>query len=169
MHLSLAFTILGLIIPQRMKCLSWEGSWGGIKGAVNLGSKKIWAESWFFLSLDSHLCPYHFSSLGLHSLSIKRRRVPQRVMVKFSHSVMSDSLRPYGLQHARHFPVIHHLPEFAQTHVHWVDDAIQPLSSPSPPAQHQGCSNESALSHQVVKVLALQHQSFQWIFRVDFP
>ena len=43
------------------------------------------------------------------------------------------------------FPVLYHLPEFAQTHVHWVDDAIQsshPLSSPSPPAfslsQHQG-------------------------------
>ena len=43
------------------------------------------------------------------------------------------------------FPVLHHLPEFAQTHVHWVSDAIQPshpLSSPSPPAfnlsQHQG-------------------------------
>ena len=33
------------------------------------------------------------------------------------------------------FPVLHHLPEFAQTHVHRVDDAIQPsclLSSPSP-------------------------------------
>ena len=31
------------------------------------------------------------------------------------------------------FPVLHHLPEFAQTHVHWVGDAIQPshaLSSP---------------------------------------
>ena len=42
-------------------------------------------------------------------------------------------------------PVHHQLPEFTQTHVHWVDDAIQPfhpLSSPSPPAfnlsQHQG-------------------------------
>ena len=35
------------------------------------------------------------------------------------------------------FPVLHHLPEFAQTHVHWVSDAIQPshpLSPPSPPA-----------------------------------
>ena len=33
------------------------------------------------------------------------------------------------------FPVLHHLPEFAQTHVLWVDDAIEPshlLSSPSP-------------------------------------
>ena len=42
-------------------------------------------------------------------------------------------------------PVHHHLPEFTQTHVHRVSDAIQPshrLSSPSPPAlnlsQHQG-------------------------------
>ena len=43
------------------------------------------------------------------------------------------------------FLVLHHLPEFAQTHVYWVGDAIQafhPLSSLSPPAfnlsQHQG-------------------------------
>ena len=44
------------------------------------------------------------------------------------------------------FPVLHHLPELAQTYVHWVDDAIQSsysLSSPSLPAalnlsQHQG-------------------------------
>ena len=42
-------------------------------------------------------------------------------------------------------PVHHQLPEFTQTHVHWVGDAIQPshpLLSPSPPAlnisQHQG-------------------------------
>ena len=42
------------------------------------------------------------------------------------------------------FPVHHKLPEFTQTHIHWVSDAIQPshpLSSPSPPApnpsQHQ--------------------------------
>ena len=45
-------------------------------------------------------------------------------------------------------PVLQHLPELAQTHVHWVSDATQPsrpLSSPSPPAfslsQHQGLSN----------------------------
>ena len=43
------------------------------------------------------------------------------------------------------FPVLHRLPEFTQTHIHWVGDAIQPsctLSSPSPPgfnhSQHQG-------------------------------
>ena len=49
-------------------------------------------------------------------------------------------------------PVHHQLPEFTQTRVHWIGDAIQPshpLSSPSPPApkpsQHQGFSNESTL------------------------
>ena len=50
------------------------------------------------------------------------------------------------------FPVLHHLPELAQTHVHRVSDAIQsshPLLPPSSPAlnlpQHQGLSNELAL------------------------
>ena len=56
---------------------------------------------------------------------------------------MSDSLRPLGLQHTD-FPILHHLPEFAQTHVYWVSNAIQPshpLLSPSPAfnlSQHQG-------------------------------
>ena len=73
------------------------------------------------------------------------------------------------------FPVLHHLLEFAQTHVHWVNDAIQPsLSLPSPDAfnlsQHQGLFQWVSSSHQVAKELELQlqHQSFQWIFRVDF-
>ena len=71
------------------------------------------------------------------------------------------------------FPVLHHLPEFAQIHVHWVDDAIQPtrpLLSPSPPfylSQHQGLFQCISSLHQVAKVLELQHQSSQWIFRVD--
>ena len=39
----------------------------------------------------------------------------------FSHSVVSNSLPPHGL------PVLHYLLEFAQTHVQWVGDAIQPF------------------------------------------
>ena len=75
------------------------------------------------------------------------------------------------------FPVHHHHPELAQSHVHWVSNAIHlshPLSSPSPPAlnlsQHQGLFQWISSSHQVVKVLEfqLQHQSFQWILRTDF-
>ena len=68
-------------------------------------------------------------------------------------------------------PVHHQLPEFTQTHVYWVSDAIQPshpLLSPSPPAlnlsAHQGLFTWVSSSHQVAKVLEfqLQHQSFQW-------
>ena len=75
------------------------------------------------------------------------------------------------------FPVLHYLPKFAQTHVHWIGDAIQsshPLSPPPSPAlnlsQHQGLFQWASSSHQVAKVLELQlqHQSFQWICRVDF-
>ena len=86
----------------------------------------------------------------------------------FSHSIMSDSLRPIGLQHRRGFPILYNLPELAEIHVHWVSDAIQPshpLSSPSPPAfnlsQHQGLFQWVRSSHQVAKVLdfQIQHQS----------
>ena len=75
------------------------------------------------------------------------------------------------------FPVLHHLLELAQTHVHWVSDAIQPshpLLPTSPLAfslsQHQRLFQWVSSSHQVAKVLELQlqHQSFQRIFRVDF-
>ena len=75
------------------------------------------------------------------------------------------------------FPVLHHLLDPAQTHVHWVSDAIQPpcaLLPPFPPAfrlsQYQGLSQWVSFSHQVAKVLELQiqYQSFQWIFRVNF-
>ena len=74
-------------------------------------------------------------------------------------------------------PVHHQLPEFTQTNVHWVGDAIQPshpLLSPSSPdfnlSQHQGLFQGVGSSYQVAKVLELQlqHQSLQWIFRTDF-
>ena len=65
-------------------------------------------------------------------------------------------------------PVHHQLPEFTQTHVHWVGDVIQlsyPLSSPSPPTfnifQHQGLFKWVSSSHKMAKILEfqLQHQS----------
>src|SRR5574337_948761 len=73
-------------------------------------------------------------------------------------------------------PVHHQLPEFTQTHVHRVSDAIQPshpLSSPSPPApnpsQHQSLFQCINSSHEVAKVLEfqLQHHSFQRNPRAD--
>ena len=60
-------------------------------------------------------------------------------------------------------PVHHQLPEFTQTHVHWVGDAVQPshpLSSPSPPAlnpsQHHSLFQWVNSSHEVAKVLEPQ-------------
>ena len=75
--------------------------------------------------------------------------------VQFSCSVMSNSLRPHKSKHARP-PCPSSTPEFTQTHVHRVSDAIQPshpLSSPSPPApnpsQHQGLFQWVNSSHEV--------------------
>ena len=74
--------------------------------------------------------------------------------------------------------VYHQLLEFTQTHVHWVSDAIQPsypLLCPSLStlnlSQHQGLFKWVSSLHQVAKLLEfqLQQQSFQWIFRTDFP
>ena len=60
-------------------------------------------------------------------------------------------------------PVHHHLPQFTQTHVHWVSDAIQPFHprlSPSPPApnpsQHQIFFQWVSSSHEVAEVLEFQ-------------
>ena len=75
-------------------------------------------------------------------------------------------------------PVPRRLPEFAQVHAHCVGDAIQPshpLTPSSPSAlnltQHRGVFSRVSCSHQMAKVLELQlqHQSFQQVFRVDFP
>ena len=74
--------------------------------------------------------------------------------------------------------VLHYLLELAQTHVHWVGDAIQsshPLSSPSPLAlhlieMHQSLFQWTCTLHQVARVLEfqLQRYCFQWIFRINF-
>ena len=71
-------------------------------------------------------------------------------------------------------PVHHQLPEFTQTHIHRVNDAIQPShpllspSSPAPnPSQHQSLFQWVGFLRQVAEILQLQLQSFQWMFRVD--
>ena len=84
------------------------------------------------------------------------------------HSVKSNPCGPMDCSTSG-FPVHHQPPEFAQTHVHQVSDAIQsshPLSCSSPPAfnlfQHQGLFQWVTSLHQMGKVLEfqLQHQSF---------
>ena len=74
------------------------------------------------------------------------------------------------------FPFLYHLPEFAQTHVHWVDDSIQPchpvvpISSwlqSFPTSWSFPMSQLFPLSGQILEP-QLQNQSFQWLFKVDF-
>ena len=98
--------------------------------------------------------------------------------VQFSHSVMSDSLRPHGLQQARPpcpAPTPRVYPKSCPlSRWWWCHPTISSLSSSSPPAfnfsQHQGLFKWVSSSHQVIKVLELQlqHQSFQWTLRTDF-
>ena len=97
------------------------------------------------------------------------------ISVQFSRSVVSDSMRPHGPQHAR-LPCPSPTPGVYPNSFHWLSDAIQPshpLSSPSPPAinlsQHEGLFKWVSSSHKVAKLLEfqLQHQSFQWTLRTD--
>ena len=94
---------------------------------------------------------YHWCHLGSH--------------VRYFRSVQSLSrvqlfATPWTNCSTPGFPVHHQLLKLAQTHVHWVGDAIQPshpLSSPSPPAfnlsQHQGIFHGVSSLHEVAKVL----------------
>ena len=97
------------------------------------------------LELSDFTFTFHFHALEKKLTSQRYKSSLQLIYsVQFSCLVMSDSLWPRGLQHARP-PCPSPTPGFTQTQVHWVSDAIQPshpLSSPSPPAfslfQHQG-------------------------------
>ena len=93
------------------------------------------------------------------------RRVPQRLgSVQFSSVAQScPTLCDPMNRSTPGLPVHHQLPEFTQTHVHQVSDAIQPthpLSSPSPPApnpsQRQSLFQWVNSSHEVAKVLEFQ-------------
>ena len=63
-----------------------------------------------------------FSKLGIFIPVQDKENVAS---IQFSHSVMSDSLQPHGLQHTRP-PCPSPATEFTHTHVYWVSDAIQP-------------------------------------------
>ena len=73
-------------------------------------------------------------------------------------------------------PELYHLLESAQFHVHCISDAFQPSHPLTPSSaldlsKHQGLFQWVVCSHEITKILELQlqHQSFQQVFRVDFP
>ena len=108
-----------------------------------------------------------YAFFSFHSLPV--------LLLLFSHSIVYDSLQPHGLQHTR-FPCPSPSPRTCLNSSPlslWCHPTICPLLSPSPPAfnlsQHQGLFLWVGSSHQVANVLELQlqHQSFQWIFRIS--
>ena len=96
--------------------------------------------------------------------------------VQFSHSVVSNSLWPHALQHAR-LPYPSPTPGVYPNSCplsRWchltISFSVIPFSSCLQSRQHQSLFQWVSSSHQVAKELEfqLQHQSFQWIFRTDF-
>ena len=130
-----------------------------------------WSSKLCFLSFDEVPRPLGFCCPAV--IAEGNHQVALCKMVQFSSVVQSYPILCDPMNRSMPgLPVHRQLPEFTQTHVHWVGDAIQPshsLSSPSPPAlnlsQHQGLFKWVSSSHQVAKVLEfqLQHQSFQWM------
>ena len=98
------------------------------------------------------------------------------LLLLFSCLVMSDSLRPRGLQLGR-LPCPSPTPEACSNSCQsswWchptISSSVIPFSSCLQSFPASGSFQWVGSSHQVAKVLEfqLQHQSFQWIFRVDF-
>ena len=125
-----------------------HGSWGGkALSVMDLINSVKWKMSFGFSAREA-LIILQFSS------------------VQFSSVTQSCLTLCNPMNHSTPgLPVHHQLPEFTQTHVHRVGDAIQPshpLSSPSSPAQHQSLFQWVNSSHQVAKVFEVQpqHHSF---------
>ena len=172
-HLILCHPLL--LLPSIFPSINISMSWFFASGSQSIGT-----------SASASILPMNIQGwfpLGLTGLFSLLSKGLSRVLfsywlfnlVQYSHSVMSNSLQPHGLQHARP-PCPSPSPRVHSNSCPWVGDAIQPSHplSPSPPtfnlSQHQGLFQWVSSLHQVAKVLELQlkHQSFQWIFRTDF-
>ena len=117
---------------------------------MNRDTKK-WNALWKFLKQPVNHCKltpmYICDFLGNANLQFAQVNLTTTVQDCIQFSSVAQSCPTLCDSMNRSTPGItvhHHLPEFTQTHVHWVSDAIQPshpVSSPSPPApnpsQHQ--------------------------------
>ena len=104
--------------------------------------------TWCLLSVSVSKCPFYCKD-STHTNPVKPHL---NLISSCSVSTLSLTLCDRMGYSTLGFPVLHHLPEFAHTHVHWVGDAIlssHPMSSPSPPPlnfpSNGVFSNESVL------------------------
>ena len=146
---------------------------------------RLWFANPFCNMLAASLLDSLSSYPGFHySVEISIEKVEDRLKLGRSLLVKPQFSSVQSLSHVQlcapmdcsmpGLPIHHQHPEFTQTHVHWVGDAIQPshlLSSPSPPAinlsQHQVLFKWVSSSYQVAKVLEFQLQLqlviIQWL------
>ena len=111
---------------------------------------------------------------NLHLLNIESSNLWTCMLLLFSHSVVSDSLWPHGLQHTR-LPCPSLSPGICVDLCPlswWYHPTFSSSVSPSSCTQTFPASESFTVNqtlHQVAKVLELQlqQQPFQWIFRVD--
>ena len=156
----------------------------------NLPLAISWAMKWSFKVISKETFPLKIIKILVGNMSkqkivsdenvctvwIRRRKMCALLLLLF-HSLSCPALWDSMDCTMSRFPVLHCLLEFAWIHVHWVGHAIEPFHPPLPScplafnlSQNQGLFQWVSSSYQVAKVLdlQLQHQSFQWIFRVDF-
>ena len=126
-----------------------------------------------FLVLSCMSCLY---ILEINSLSVVSFTIIFSHPVQFSGSIVSNSLRPHGLKHAR-LPCPSLTPGACSNSCpssQWchptISSSVVPFSSCLQPFPTSGLFKEVSSLHQVAKVLEFQfqHQSFQWIFSTDF-
>ena len=125
---------------------------------------------------SSFLLPPLLVLLSFHPPSFKQQETLlfTSLLLLFSCSVVSDSWQPHGLQHAR-LPCPSPSPSTCSNSCPWswwchptVLSFAVPLSFCLQSFPASGLLQWVGSSHRVAKVLELQHQSFQWIFRVDY-
>ena len=155
---------------------SFPMSWLFMSGGQSFGASTSASvlpmniQGWFLLGLTGLIS---FLSKGL-SRVFSSTTVRRHQFFSTQPFLLSSSWQPHGLQHTR-LPCPSPTPGASSNSCPlswWCHPTISSLSPSSPPAlnlsQHQGHFQWLGSWHQVPKVLELQHQSFQWIFRVDF-
>ena len=133
-----------------MRILKWAG-------LPFLGGSS-WPRDWTYVSLDSCTDRQVITSIILEAQC--RKSWYNQIFSQFSSVAQSCLTLCNPMNHSTPgLPVHHQLPEFIQTHAHWVGDSIKPshpLLSPSPPAlnpsQHQSLFQWVNSSHEVAKV-----------------
>ena len=161
--------------------LVFNHSWW-FKILLSLHNNIYYEEIKFTLDVDMAFCLFCFHIVRSNTYLLKKFKTVSKfiiylyVSVQFSHSVVSDSLQPHGLQHAR--PPCPSPTPGAYSNpcpLCWwchptISSSVVPFSSrlQSFPASGSFHMSQSFTSGGQVLEFQLQRQSFQWIFRTDF-